>query len=58
MSDVAPEGSDTPAGRKGIVIGILVAVLLALLLYFYWRGTGVRDAAGRHPAPSAAVVAR
>lgn len=58
MSDAAPEGSDAPAGRKGIVIGILVAVLLALLLYFYWHGTGVRDANGRHPAPPTAVVPR
>ncbi|HEX6535530.1 MAG TPA: hypothetical protein VF041_13120 [Gemmatimonadaceae bacterium] len=31
------------------MIGILVVVLIALVVFFYWRGTGARDAEGHHP---------
>lgn len=55
MSEGVPEHSDAPSGRQGVVIGILIVVLLALAVYFFWRGTGVRDANGRHPAPAAAM---
>jgi hypothetical protein len=38
-------------GRTGITYGILFAVLIALLFFFFWRGTGARDDSGRRPAP-------
>jgi hypothetical protein len=56
VSEELPRDPRSEAQRKGVVIGILVAVLLLLVLYFFWRGTGVRDAEGNHPpkpAPSA-----
>src|SRR5215212_6704597 len=42
----------TPA-RHGIVVGLLVVVLLALVLFFFWRGTGARDDGGQRPTPPA-----
>ncbi len=39
--------------NKGVVIGILVVLLIALGVYFFWRGTGYRDEAGRRPQPAA-----
>jgi hypothetical protein len=56
MSENAEPG--TPAeppiedGHKGVVIGLLVLVLIALVIFFFWRGTGVRDDSGRHPQPT------
>lgn len=38
-------------GRTGVTMAILVIVLLALLFYFYWRGTGAREQNGERPAP-------
>ena len=39
--------------NTGVVIGILVVLLIALGVYFFWRGTGVTDEQGRHPSPPA-----
>lgn len=43
----------TAAQQRGAMIGILVAVLVALAVFFYWRGTGARDARGHHPSKAA-----
>ena len=55
MNDPVSSRSGAPSGRKGVVVGILVAVLLMLLVYFYWRGTGYRDQSGRRPPPPGAL---
>ncbi|HJU90657.1 MAG TPA: hypothetical protein VJ672_14800 [Gemmatimonadaceae bacterium] len=39
--------------NTGVVIGILVVLLIALGVYFFWRGTGVQDEQGNHPRPPA-----
>lgn len=44
----------TAARQRGAMIGILVVVLIVLAVFFYWRGTGARDAQGHHP-PKAAI---
>lgn len=49
----AEPGSAPEPARTGVMIGILVAALIAIAVYFYWHATQVRDAAGRRPAPSA-----
>ncbi len=38
-------------GRTGVMVGILVAVLLALAFFFYWRQTGFLDESGKRPPP-------
>ncbi|HEU4564057.1 MAG TPA: hypothetical protein VFS05_05400 [Gemmatimonadaceae bacterium] len=48
----------TAAQQRGAMIGILVAVLIALGVFFYWRGTGARDARGHHPAKAAIEKSR
>lgn len=48
--DDSANAATLPA-RTGVMIGILVAVILALAVYFFWRGTGWRDDEGRRPAP-------
>ncbi|MGH7720430.1 MAG: hypothetical protein ACREON_16490 [Gemmatimonadaceae bacterium] len=53
MTDSNPSGPRS-TGRTGTMVGILVTVLLMLVLYFYWRTTGVRDEEGRRPLPAAA----
>jgi len=59
----AKEGSTMPvrtdSERAGIMIGILVSVLIALGVYFYWRGTGARALLERNaPPPPATAPAR
>lgn len=52
LSDYQPPRARS-TGRTGITLGILVAVLIALLFYFFWRGTGAREPDGsRPPAPA------
>ncbi|HXY30577.1 MAG TPA: hypothetical protein VEI06_07685 [Gemmatimonadaceae bacterium] len=49
----------TDSERAGIMIGILVSVLIALGVYFYWRGTGARALLERNaPPPPATAPAR
>ncbi len=50
MVDELPSERRTDAERTGVMIGIAVAVLIALAVFFYWRGTGARDANGHHPS--------
>ena len=53
MTDDPQPTEASRAARRGVVIGILLVVLLALAVYFYWRGTGYRDESGRRPPPPA-----
>ncbi|HEU4566062.1 MAG TPA: hypothetical protein VFS05_15485 [Gemmatimonadaceae bacterium] len=51
LSDHQPR-RERSTGRTGITLGILVAVLIALLFFFFWRSTGAREPDGsRPPAP-------
>ncbi|MDQ6887289.1 MAG: hypothetical protein M3068_08345 [Gemmatimonadota bacterium] len=53
MSEQDPGASDAPVstGRTGTLVGILLVMLLALGVFFFWRGTGARDATGHRPPP-------
>jgi hypothetical protein len=51
VSEIETEPAPVSRGRTGVAIGILVATLLALAFYFYWRTTGMRDDDGRRPPP-------
>lgn len=52
-----PEERIAAETRRGVVIGILVVVLIALAAFFFWRGTGARDATGHTPpAPARGAV--
>jgi hypothetical protein len=35
--------------NTGVVVGILIVLLITLGVYVFWKGTGYRDAEGRHP---------
>jgi hypothetical protein len=50
--DEPPSARRPSTGRTGLKFGILVAVLVALLFYFYWRSTGA-DEAERASPPAA-----
>jgi hypothetical protein len=51
----SPEHTSAPVTptNTGVVIGILTVLLIALGVFFFWRGTGYRDQAGRRPPPPA-----
>ena len=51
MTDDVQATPEQRSARKGVVIGILLVVLLALAVYFFWRGTGFRDESGQRPPP-------
>ena len=47
MSDDLPPPIRGGDEREGIVIGILVIVLIALLVFFYWHSVGGRGSDGK-----------
>jgi hypothetical protein len=51
VSETETESPPASRGRTGVAIGILIATLLAVAFYFYWRTTGMRDTDGRRPPP-------
>ena len=58
VSETETESTPASRGRTGVAIGILIATLLAVAFYFYWRTTGMRDTNGRRPPPPREISIR